>query len=73
MQFVQGFVPDNTNAAPIDVLSAGPAVVVQGLYDAGAANGVNTIGGFTPTVGATGGYILGGGTGIINMSAFEYP
>jgi hypothetical protein len=42
---------------------AGPAVNVEDLFAAGARFGVTTIGGFVPSVGATGGYILGGGLG----------
>ena len=44
---------------------AGPAVDVQTLYTAAAQVNRITIGGFTPTVGAAGGYIIGGGTGPI--------
>jgi hypothetical protein len=46
-----------------DVIAAEPGVNVEQLYAAGAANNVTTIGGFTPSVGAAGGYIIGGGTG----------
>ncbi|KAJ3492527.1 hypothetical protein NLG97_g5329 [Lecanicillium saksenae] len=62
-EVVRGFVPKGTRCAPQDVISAGPAVNVEGLYKFGSANGLTTIGGFTQTVGATGGYLLGGGTG----------
>lgn len=64
--FLKGFVPEDTSAEPHDVISAGPAVDVLGLYEAGAKNGVVTIGGYTPSVGAAGGYVLGGGTGMFN-------
>lgn len=60
---VKNFVPQSTKQTPQTVISAGPAVNVQGLYEFGSANGLVTIGGFTQTVGATGGYVLGGGTG----------
>ena len=63
-ELVANFVPECTNAKPQPVISAGPAVNVEELYQFGSANGVDTIGGFTQTVGATGGYILGGGTGM---------
>lgn len=45
------------------VISAGPGVLVDQLYAFGAEHNVITAGGFCPTVGATGGFILGGGTG----------
>jgi hypothetical protein len=62
-EFVKDFTPTHSSASPHDVISAGPGVDVLGLYSTGAANGVVTIGGFSPTVGACGGYVLGGGTG----------
>jgi hypothetical protein len=61
---VPNFVPEHTNLKPQTVISAGPGVNVEELYQFGAANGVVTIGGFTQTVGAAGGYILGGGAGM---------
>jgi hypothetical protein len=61
-KLVKGFKPCDSSAAH-DVLLAGPGVDVEELFAAGGRNGVATIGGFTTTVGATGGYILGGGTG----------
>ena len=51
------------NSVASDVLSAGPGVDVEQLYAWGGQNERVTIGGFTPTVGAAGGYTLGGGTG----------
>ncbi|KND88978.1 hypothetical protein TOPH_06479 [Tolypocladium ophioglossoides CBS 100239] len=62
-QLGNDFVPKATKLAPQTVISAGPAVNVEGLFKFGSENGVVTIGGFTQTVGASGGYILGGGTG----------
>jgi hypothetical protein len=44
-------------------LKAGPGVDVEALYKWGGENERVTIGGTTTTVGATGGYILGGGLG----------
>ena len=64
-EFIEDFVPKNTDLSPQGVISAGPGVNVQGLYAAGGKNGVVTIGGYTPSVGATGGYIVGGGTGML--------
>lgn len=63
-KFIKNFVPAGSRSAPHDVISAGPGVNVLDLYEAGAKNGVVTIGGFSPTVGAAGGYVLGGGTGM---------
>lgn len=63
IEFLQGFVPTDTDASPHDVFSAGPGVDVGGLYAAGGEYGVVTIGGYTPSVGATGGYIVGSGLG----------
>ncbi|KAF2177939.1 FAD-binding domain-containing protein [Zopfia rhizophila CBS 207.26] len=57
-----GFKPCSSSLAQ-DVLSAGPGVNIEELFAWGGQNGVVTIGGFTTTVGATGGYVLGGGTG----------
>lgn len=62
--FIKGFVPFKTNTAPQDVISAEPGANVIDLFNTGAKNGVVTIGGFLPTVGAADGYILGGGTGM---------
>lgn len=62
-KLIKRFVPTGSNLPAQDVISAGPAVDVQGLYQAGGDNGVVTIGGYTPSVGAAGGYIIGGGTG----------
>ncbi|KAH7241288.1 hypothetical protein BKA59DRAFT_512812 [Fusarium tricinctum] len=59
----RGFVPLHSNAAPQDVFSAGPGVTVEELYRAAGANGVAVVGGLSPTVGASGGWILGGGAG----------
>lgn len=61
--FLQDFVPSETDLPPQGVIAAGPGVNVEGLYEAGGKNGVVTIGGYTPSVGAAGGYIVGGGTG----------
>ncbi|KAF2738272.1 FAD-binding domain-containing protein [Polyplosphaeria fusca] len=49
-----------------DVISVGPGVTAQQLYAAGANYGVVTIGSFTATVGAAGGYVLGGGSGPLS-------
>lgn len=62
-EYIEDFVPTGTELPSQGVISAGPGVSVEGLYAAGAENGVVTIGGYTPSVGAAGGYIVGGGTG----------
>lgn len=41
-------------------------VLVPTLRQQADKFGVSSIGGFTPTVGATGGYIIGGGTGPLS-------
>lgn len=64
-EFIEDFVPTDTDVSPQGVISAGPGVNVEGLYAAGGKNGVVTIGGYTPSVGAAGGYIVGGGTGTL--------
>ncbi|PVH93884.1 FAD-binding domain-containing protein [Periconia macrospinosa] len=46
-----------------NVLAVSPATLVEELYAVGAQHGVVTTGGFAPTVGAGGGFPLGGGTG----------
>jgi hypothetical protein len=46
-----------------NVLAIGPAVNVGEVYVAGAKNGVVSPAGFTASVGAGGGFVLGGGTG----------
>ncbi|KAF2000341.1 FAD-binding domain-containing protein [Amniculicola lignicola CBS 123094] len=46
-----------------NVISAGPGVNVEELYAFAGKNGVVAHGGFTATVGAAGGFVLGGGTG----------
>ncbi|KAI0459092.1 FAD-binding domain-containing protein [Xylaria acuta] len=61
---VSAFVPEGcNNAEGHDVVVAGSGVNVEELYNWGADNGQVTIGGYTTTVGAAGGYILGGGLG----------
>ncbi|KAJ3577462.1 hypothetical protein NPX13_g3103 [Xylaria arbuscula] len=60
---VSSFVPESCNSAGHDVVVAGSGVNVEELYNWGAENGQVTIGGYTTTVGAAGGYILGGGLG----------
>ncbi|KAH7232860.1 hypothetical protein BKA59DRAFT_407539 [Fusarium tricinctum] len=59
----KGFVPDGSKSTPQDVFIVGPGVSVAELYRAAAANGFAVVGGLSPTVGATGGWILGGGVG----------
>lgn len=60
---VRDFVPDGCGSAPHDVVSAGPGLSVRELYQFAGDNGVVTVGGFDESVGATGGYLLGGGLG----------
>ncbi|KAI8950396.1 FAD-binding domain-containing protein [Xylaria longipes] len=61
---VSTFVPEGCdNVEGHDVVVAGSGVNVEELYNWGAENGQVTIGGYTTTVGAAGGYILGGGLG----------
>jgi FAD/FMN-containing dehydrogenase len=63
---IRNFQPEgcsSTTVQPHDVVSAGPGVDVEELFAWGGANAAVTIGGFTTTVGAAGGYTLGGGTG----------
>lgn len=69
-KFIKGFVPSKSKAAPQDVIVTGPGANVIDLYEAGAKNGVVTIGGFSPTVGAAGGYVLGGGAGTWALSMY---
>ena len=66
-ELIPNFTPVGCSASSSNpVIAAGPAVDVQQLYAAGAQYNVTTIGGFTPSVGATGGYIIGGGTGAFS-------
>jgi hypothetical protein len=65
---VPEFIPDGCNTNSSYVVKAGPGVDVEALYKWGGENGRVTIGGTTTTVGATGGYILGGGLGTIHNS-----
>jgi FAD/FMN-containing dehydrogenase len=60
---VPTFVPKGCKNKASYVVKAGPGVDVEALYKWGGENGRVTIGGTTTTVGATGGYILGGGLG----------
>ncbi|KAH7100273.1 FAD-binding domain-containing protein, partial [Auriculariales sp. MPI-PUGE-AT-0066] len=60
------FVADQCANAAQSALEVGPGTDVQGLYAAGFETNRTTIGGFTTTVGAAGGYILGGGTGPLS-------
>ncbi|KAI1758207.1 FAD-binding domain-containing protein [Xylaria castorea] len=55
------------NAEGHDVVVAGSGVNVEELYNWGAENGQVTIGGYTTTVSAAGGYILGGGLDILQV------
>ncbi|KPM41001.1 hypothetical protein AK830_g5530 [Neonectria ditissima] len=59
----KGFTSLESSAAPQDVFSVGPGVSVEQLYRAAGENGYSTIGGLSPTVGASGGWVLGGGSG----------
>ncbi|CAI6340196.1 unnamed protein product [Periconia digitata] len=63
MESINNFSPKRNSGVGQRVISAGPGVLVQELYDFGARYDVITTGGYGPTVGATGGFILGGGTG----------
>ncbi|KAI1741663.1 FAD-binding domain-containing protein [Xylaria scruposa] len=61
---VSAFVPEGcNNVEGHNVVVAGSGVNVEELYNWGGENGQVTIGGYTTTVGAAGGYILGGGLG----------
>ncbi|KAI0141762.1 FAD-binding domain-containing protein [Xylariaceae sp. FL1272] len=57
------FVPDGCCSNASYVVSAGPGVDVEALNNWAGENDRVTIGGTTATVGAAGGYILGGGLG----------
>lgn len=61
---IEGFVAEGCDDTPSDVVSAGPGVSVEELNKWGADNARVTIGGYTESVGATGGYLLGGGFGM---------
>jgi hypothetical protein len=63
LKLLKDFVPKGSKLAPQNVFSAGPGANVSDLYRAGAKYGVQTIGGFTASVGAAGGFVLGGGAG----------
>lgn len=71
-EYIEDFIPTDTDLPAQGVISAGPGVNVSDLYAAGGKNGVVTIGGYTPSVGATGGYIVGGGTGMLVKAAIRY-
>ncbi|KAI1310653.1 FAD-binding domain-containing protein [Xylaria venustula] len=61
---VSSFVPEGCDhTTSHDVVVAGSGVNVEELYNWGGENGQVTIGGYTTTVGAAGGYVLGGGVG----------
>ncbi|CAI6338248.1 unnamed protein product [Periconia digitata] len=62
IDFVEGFKACPESQAE-NVLALSPATLVEEVYAAGAQHGVVAVGGFGPTVGAGGGYVLGGGTG----------
>lgn len=62
-ELIEGFVPTDSELEPVNVVSAAPGVDVEKLFKFASEVGVVTIGGYTPSVGAAGGYILGGGTG----------
>lgn len=62
VKLVKDFRPCNSSA-PQDVLSAGPGVNVEELYAFSGKNGLVAMGGYTATVGAAGGWVLGGGVG----------
>lgn len=65
-ELIPNFTPSGCSPfSSTPVIAAGPAVDVEQLYAAGAQYNVTTIGGATPSVGATGGYIIGGGTGLL--------
>jgi FAD/FMN-containing dehydrogenase len=51
------------SSTPQKVISAGPGVTVGELYDYAERNGLLVMGGYTATIGAAGGFIIGGGIG----------
>ena len=66
IQLIRNFVPTNCKPStvnPYDVFSAGSGVNVGGLVNASAQFVRISIGGYTSTVGAMGGFALGGGFG----------
>ncbi|KAH8898772.1 FAD-binding domain-containing protein, partial [Thozetella sp. PMI_491] len=64
LEFEPDFVPygcKSTCGGPQPVLALGAGVITKDLYSASEKLGVVTIGGFTPTVGMAGGFLVGGG------------
>ncbi|KAH7328753.1 hypothetical protein B0I35DRAFT_418225 [Stachybotrys elegans] len=60
---VEDFVPEGGDGPGVDVFSAGPGLNAQGVIDFGGANARLGVTGYPPSVGAVGGYLLGGGMG----------
>ncbi|KAF2868963.1 hypothetical protein BDV95DRAFT_609222 [Massariosphaeria phaeospora] len=64
LTYIKNFRPASCPPASMqDVISVGPGVSFDELYEFAHRNGVMTMGGWAGTVGAAGGYVLGGGIG----------
>ncbi|EIN13056.1 FAD-binding domain-containing protein [Punctularia strigosozonata HHB-11173 SS5] len=65
---IPSFVPAGCSRStkPVDALLVGSGMEVLDLWTAADQYSVTTIGGFTATVGAAGGFILGGGAGPLS-------
>ncbi|KAJ3741913.1 hypothetical protein DFH05DRAFT_1503172 [Lentinula detonsa] len=57
------------DTAPRTVVRLGPGITFSDLYAFGEANNITLPGGSTPSVSATGGYVLGGGHGSLSNTA----
>ncbi|KAJ3787874.1 FAD-binding domain-containing protein [Lentinula aff. detonsa] len=57
------------DTAPRIVVRLGPGITFSDLYAFGEANNITLPGGSTPSVSATGGYVLGGGHGSLSNTA----
>ncbi|KAJ3728822.1 hypothetical protein C8R42DRAFT_655023 [Lentinula raphanica] len=57
------------NTEPRSVVRLGPGITFGDLYAFGEANNITLPGGSTPSVSATGGYVMGGGHGALSNTA----
>ena len=67
-QLEQDFVPDGCSQGTGPSLTYGAGQQFQGLYDLAFDNGYMIIGGGSPSVGAAGGYITGGGHSFASVN-----
>ncbi|CCM05592.1 uncharacterized protein FIBRA_07820 [Fibroporia radiculosa] len=65
MTYVPDFVPQGSSASPVPAVTIGAGVQAESLYEFVLAQNVSVVNGGCLTVGVAGGYIQGGGHGVL--------